>query len=136
MGRPLPSFPCAINGALLLFLPFYFEFLSWIIFWNICLILSKSDCISTYCCGDVVRKVFIIDWFIFIWRLVEGSHLIDELLNFCHVQFYQPWHCWNLLFQMLVDYWDNRLLVGSWMDKKFHMFHWYLFFCARFWVFL
>ena len=94
-----------------------------------------SDCIRTCCCGDVVGTFFIIDWFLFRWILIEGCHLIDELLHFLNVQCYQPWHFWNLLFQMLVDYWDNLPIFGSGMKQSLHMFYQYLFFCARFWVF-
>ena len=40
------------------------------------------DCISTCCCGDVGRIVFVISLFLSRRRLIEGSHLIDKLLNF------------------------------------------------------
>ena len=45
-----------------------------------------------------------------------------------HVKYYQPWHCWNLLFYMLIDYWDDVLYVRSWMRQILHMFYRYLFF--------
>ena len=57
------------------------------------------------------------------------------MLAFFHVKCYQSWRCFNLLFRMLVDYWGDLLLVGSWMGQSLYMFYWYLFFCARFWVF-
>ena len=41
-----------------------------------------SDYVNTCWCGDVVRTFLIIDWFPSIWRLVEGSHLIDEFFHF------------------------------------------------------
>ena len=36
-----------------------------------------SYCIINCCCWDVVKTVFIIDWFLYIWRLTERSHLFD-----------------------------------------------------------
>ena len=36
-----------------------------------------SEYISTCCCRDVGRTVFVISWFLFRWRLIEGYHLID-----------------------------------------------------------
>ena len=58
------------------------------------------------------------------------------ILLFCHVQWYQPWRYWNNQFHMLVDYWYNILLVGSWMGKSLHIFYPYLVFRAKFWLFL
>ena len=51
---------------------------------------------------------------------------------FCNVQFYQPWHCWNLLFQMLVNYWDDLPIVGSGMEQSLQMFYRYLVFAPTF----
>ena len=56
------------------------------------------------------------------------------ILAFCHVKYYQPWRCWNLLFWTLVEYWVDLLLVGSWMGQSLRMFYQYVIFCAWFWI--
>ena len=134
MDRPFLLCPCTINESLLLFLTFDFEFLSWNIFWNISSILSIVTAL-------VLVDVMILREPFYRW-LIPIRMDTDRRVPFYwwfpalfYVKCYQPWRCWNLLLWMLVDYWGNLLLFWSWIGKSLHMFYWYLFFCASFWVF-
>ena len=99
-----------------------FQCLPWWLHWNLLMYI---------CCKDSMYHIMItLD--IETGRRVPFDWLIIDF--FC-VQFYQLWHCWNLMLWMLADYLDDDLLVGSWMVNGLRMLYQYLVFCARFWVF-
>ena len=134
IGRPFALFPCAINGDLFLFLLFDFEFLSWNI---LCSIFSMISIVTVLALVvvEMLREMFC-HCLIPLQMETDRRVLFDwKIIAFCHVKCYQSWRFCNLLFRMLVDYWGDILLVGSWMGQSLHMFYRHLFFCARFWVF-
>ena len=114
MGRTFVSCPWAINGDLLLFLPFYFWLFSWSIFWNICSEPSIVTSLKLVNVEILWEKFY--HWLVNLHmepvKMFPFSWLI---LAFFHVKCHQPCSCWNLMFRMLVDYWYDPILGGSWM---------------------
>ena len=126
MGKPLASCPCSINWGFVVVPDIWF----WIVILKHFLVHLlndfHSDCISPCCCVDVVRTVFIIDWFLFICRLIEGSHLIGELLLFfvynainhglAETWCYRRWLIIEAIFFLLGHKWDKVCIcfIGIW----------------------
>ena len=114
MGRSFASCPCAINGDLLFFMTFYCELL----FWNfsrtffICFLywLHLHLLLWRYCEDGFYH------WLISLQMDNDRRFPFDWwIISFCHVQFYLPCCYLNLMFRMLVDYWDDLIIVKSWM---------------------
>ena len=123
-----------VKSTGIFFLLFYFELLSWSIFWDVCLMLFIVTALSLVVVEMLWEHFY--HWLIPLHMDTDRRVSFDWwIIEFCNVQFYQPCHFWNHLFQMLVDYWYDLPIVGSVMEQSLHIFYRYLVFCAKFWVF-